>query len=121
MGLYYPFIQTIGWLNIMVENGKKVIRIRQWVLVVSIVGVLMTIISMGGMLINDRYVVINKSDLNTENIADLTLVVDKLITKIEGHVKLGGHDLMNLRMDKMEEEFAEMKADIKEILRRTPR
>ena len=102
-------------------NNVKLITIKRWVLVVSIIGVLITFGTMGGMLVNDRYVVINKSDLNTMNITELTTIVDKLVSKVELHVKSGGHDVMNIRMDVMEAGFDEMKADIKEILRRTPR
>ena len=105
----------------MIEKTAKLIEIKQWVLVVTIVGTLLALGTMGGMLINDRYVVISKTDLNAENIADLTLVIDKLISKVETHVKLGGHDIMETRMKQLEDDFKEMKKDIKEILRRTPR
>ena len=105
----------------MIEKTAKLIEIKQWVLVVTIVGTLLALGTMGGMLINDRYVVISKTDLNAENIADLTLVTDKLISKVETHVKLGGHDIMETRMKQLEDDFKEMKKDIKEILRRTPR
>ena len=121
MGLYYPLIQTIRWVNTMAENGNKLITIKRRTLVVYIIAVSITIISMVVMLINDRYVVVNKTDLNSRNIADLTLVVDKLLSKVEGHVKAGGHDVMITRMSTVEAGFKEMKADIKEILRRTPR
>jgi hypothetical protein len=59
--------------------------------------------------------------VNTENIADLTIVVDKLVSQVELHVKSGGHDVMKERMSTMEEGFLQMKDDIREILRRTPR
>jgi len=121
MGLYYPFIQTIRWVNTMAENGNKLISIKRKTLTVYIIAVSITIISMVVMLVNDRYVVINKSDLNTKNIADLTMVVDKMLSKIETHVKAGGHDVMIERNSTVEADFKEIKADIKEILRRTPR
>ena len=103
-------------------NGKsdaKLISIKLWILVVSIIGILLTTATMGGMLINDRYVVINKADMNTTNIADLTKVVEKLVDKVEIHTKSLGHSVMDTRMNAIEEGFREMKADIKEILRRT--
>ena len=105
-------------------NGKsdaKLISIKLWILVVSIIGILLTTATMGGMLVNDRYVVINKADLNTVNIAGLTLVVSKLVNEVELHTKSLGHSVMDTRMNAIEEGFREMKADIKEILRRTPR
>ena len=102
----------------MAENGDKLITIKRRTLVVYIIAVSITIVSMIVMLINDRYVVINKGDLNTKNIASLTLVVDKLLTKVENHVKTSGHDIMLERMKSVEADFEEMKADIKEILRR---
>ena len=105
-------------------NGKsdaKLISIKLWILVVSIIGILLTTGTMAGMLVNDRYVVINKTDLNTVNIAGLTLVVSKLVNEVELHTKSPGHSVMDTRMNAIEEGFREMKADIKEILRRTPR
>ena len=103
-------------------NGKsdaKLISIKLWILVVSVVGVLLTTGTMGAMLINDRYVVINKADMNTTNIADLTKVVEKLVDKVEIHLTLSGHKIMESRVNAMETSFQEMRADIKEILRRT--
>lgn len=103
------------------KHTAKLIAIKQWVLIVAIVGVLLTTGTMTGMLINDRYVVINKTDVNSKNIADLTKVVEKVTSKIEAHFKIGGHDVMRQRMDTIEGDFVEIKADIKEILRRLPR
>lgn len=102
----------------MAENGK-LITVKRRTLVVSIIAVIITIVTMASMLANDRFVVINKSDTNTDNIATLTKVVDKLLSRVEAHVKTGGHDVMIERMRQVEADFIEMKADIKEILRRT--
>ena len=130
-GGYVIYLLDIGILEqlitgVYMENGKvnnrnKLIVIKQWVLIVSIVGVILTTGAMGAMLVNDRYVVINRSDLNTANIADLTLVMEKLIDRVGIHItQSGGHEVMKERMNTMEEAFKEMKAEVKEIRRRTP-
>ena len=100
-------------------NMDKTITIKRWILVMAVFAVSLTIGSMGGMLINDRYVVLNKADMNASNITDLTSAMDKLLTKVEIHVTSGGHEVMGQRMKTMETEFKEMRSDIKEILRRT--
>ena len=121
--MYHSACFTITYLGVeMTETVKKLNgtwEIRKWVALTTLILSVSSIITLGYTVASDRFIVLRQIETNTRNIEE-----DRIFTKetrhlIDEHKENGGHPVTKTKVSALEKNIDEIKADIKELLKRT--